>query len=126
MEPRGCSRSQAVANAADTNKAETSQNHCRELPPFPIAAHGKEGVRRFESVSGLRKISCKSEIPRTRIAVRGRALRWKWRAEPQPPCTSGDSHVLAFVGFACLVVAPLIVTTYLALRVRRQRELATT
>jgi hypothetical protein len=43
----------------------------------------------------------------------------------QPPCTSGDSHVLAFVGFACLVVAPLIVTAYLALRVRRQRELAT-
>jgi uncharacterized membrane protein len=38
---------------------------------------------------------------------------------------SGDSHVLAFVGFACLVVAPLIVTVYLALRVRRQRELAT-
>jgi uncharacterized membrane protein len=39
-------------------------------------------------------------------------------------CTGGGSHVLAVVGFICLLAAPLIVTAYLALRMRRQREVA--
>lgn len=43
-------------------------------------------------------------------------------------CTGGGSNVqtiAAFVAFACLFAAPLITTAYLALRMRRRRELAT-
>src|SRR6266566_2448801 len=63
MEPRGCNRSQPVANRSRGEARKTSENRSRRLRPIADWTHGKEGVS-GSSPEGL----CKSADRRERLS----------------------------------------------------------